>query len=363
MIWSKQQEEAIATAGAWLRMKYQPVFYLAGYAGTGKTTLAKHIAELAKGIVAYAAFTGKAATVMRSKGCKHASTIHSLIYHTNIDDDGGLTIARKSKQDLDGVKLIVIDECSMVDQSMAADLLAFDIPILVLGDPAQLPPVGNAGFFTGRDPDIMLTDVHRQAESSPIIKLATEIRQGNVILTPRSEPGLTIIRREDIDGTFVLDNDIVLVGKNSTRMSYNRRIRELKDISGDNPKAGEPLVCLRNDRDCGIANGEILTVVSVDGGRSTLKLKVRKEDSRADIPIKVLSEFFVDDVAASKLPFEQLRGTQQAAFGYAITCHKSQGSQWDRICVFNESASFRKDQKSWLYTAVTRAAQHLTLVI
>lgn len=167
--WSPQQDTALSLAGAWLRLRHQPTFYLAGYAGTGKSHLARHLAGHARGNVAFAAFTGKAARVMRQKGCEGARTIHSLIYNTEVHPNGHVTVTLKPKDDLRQYSLIVIDECSMVNEEMGRDLLSFGIPVLVLGDPAQLPPVSGGGYFTSQDPDFMLTEVHRQAADSPIL--------------------------------------------------------------------------------------------------------------------------------------------------------------------------------------------------
>ena len=77
--------------------------------------------------------------------------------------------------------LIVLDEVSMVNETMAADLMSFGKPILVLGDPGQLPPIKGEGAFTQAVPDVMLTEIHRQAEGSAIIRLATMAREGKFI--------------------------------------------------------------------------------------------------------------------------------------------------------------------------------------
>jgi len=116
------------------------VFRLFGYAGVGKTTLARHIAEGAQGEAVFAAFTGKAALVLRSKGCVGASTIHALIYRASEGAEGAPTFTLNHDGPASKAGLIVIDECSMVDAELGRDLLSFGKPILVLGDPAQLPP-------------------------------------------------------------------------------------------------------------------------------------------------------------------------------------------------------------------------------
>src|SRR5215208_2483197 len=180
---SPEQDAALKSVSEWLKAKpgnrnTPLVFRLFGYAGTGKTTLARHIAEHVEGKVLFAAFTGKAAQVIRSKGCQGASTIHSLIYRTL---ESGAEVPSFTLWDdapASKAKLIVIDECSMVDAELGRDLMSFGVPLLVLGDPAQLPPIQGGGFFTESPPDAMLTEVHRQAEDNPIIRLSMDIRSG-----------------------------------------------------------------------------------------------------------------------------------------------------------------------------------------
>ena len=176
--WSREQADAIDQVGRWLKQGEPQVFRLFGYAGVGKTTLARHIAEGARGETAFAAFTGKAALVLRSKGCAGATTIHALIYRASEGAEGAPNFTLNADGPASKAGLIVIDECSMVDAELARDLLSFGKPILVLGDPFQLPPVKGAGFFTDGAPDVMLTQIHRQAQDNPIIRLSEIVRSG-----------------------------------------------------------------------------------------------------------------------------------------------------------------------------------------
>src|SRR5262249_38385567 len=155
-----QQDAALVAAANWLKdaQGRAAIFRLFGYAGTGKTTLARHLAKGVDGKVLFAAFTGKAACVMRSKGCYGASTIHSLIYKPRERQGETRSSARGEGAPASKAKLIVIDECSMVDAELARDLMSFGVPLLVLGDPAQLPPIQGGGFFTDAEPDAMLTE-------------------------------------------------------------------------------------------------------------------------------------------------------------------------------------------------------------
>lgn len=364
--WSPQQEEAIATIAAWMRIRFSQVFYLAGYAGTGKTTLALTIAKMVDAKVAFAAFTGKAAMVMRSKGCHGATTIHSLIYNIVQDPTtGDAQFILKPPEALDKFKLIVIDECSMVDEAMGKDLLSFGIPILVIGDPGQLPPVSGAGFFTSSNPNYLLTEIHRQAAESPILRLATAVREGRFRPPERPYivPGLNIYPRSMLDPNLVRGADIVIVGRNETRMKYNRRFRELLKMSGPNPNKGEPVICLRNDHFLRISNGQIFRVMSRRVVRGVVHMVIEDQDAPGRmVKVKVRSKMFVNDVADMR-DGGPLRDSHAFTFAYAITCHKSQGSQWSNVCVFNEAMGDAEMRRRWLYTAVTRASETLTLVI
>jgi exodeoxyribonuclease V len=234
MTWSAQQEQALVAVRQWFIDPASPqIFRLFGFAGTGKTTLSQEIANLVEddgdGKVLYGAFTGKAALVMRQKGCRKASTIHSLIY--SLDDDGTSIPKFVLNEDsaVKDAKLVIIDECSMVGAELAHDLLSFGVKILVLGDPAQLPPVQDAGFFTNRKPDFMLTEVHRQARDNPIIRMSMDVRAGKG-LEHGDFGACKVLRRGELDPAEALAADMILVGTNVKRHICNRRHRELKKI-------------------------------------------------------------------------------------------------------------------------------------
>src|SRR5262245_64353128 len=187
MQFAPQQDEALKAVSQWLKEGRSPLFRLFGYAGTGKTTLARYFAEHVDGEVLFAAFTGKAAQVLRSKGASNAKTIHSLIYRPRGEEEVEDEVTGKTniapmfslnrQSPVAKASLIVIDECSMVDEALGKDLLSFGTKVLVLGDPGQLPPVSGGGFFTEQEPDFLLTEIHRQARDNPIIHLAMQIRR------------------------------------------------------------------------------------------------------------------------------------------------------------------------------------------
>jgi exodeoxyribonuclease-5 len=363
MSWSPQQETALKAVAEWLKRGEPQVFRLFGYAGAGKTTLAKQLAEDTDGEVAFAAFTGKAALVLRSKGCKDARTIHSLIYRPRETDAEEPTFVLNEESAVAKASLVIIDECSMVDADLGRDLLSFGKPVLVLGDPAQLPPVKGGGFFTSGEPDVMLTEVHRQAADNPIIQMSMLVRKGGRLkLGPYGES--RVIERRDIDSGAVTLADQVLVGLNRTRRSYNKRMRELYGRETPLPEAGDKLVCLRNDKTKGLLNGGVWIVKTTAATRKKrLGLNVVPEDdpTRKPLRIGVLPEFFLG--GEESLAANLRRESDEFDYGYALTVHKAQGSQWNSVVLFDESGAFREHRNRWLYTGITRAAEQLTVVV
>lgn len=362
MDWSPQQDRALTEVSAWLKCGSPQVFRLFGYAGTGKTTLARHLAEHIDGDVVFAAYTGKAALVMRSRGCTDARTIHSLIYRPRDIESEEPTFVINDESDATSATLIVIDECSMVDEELGRDLLSFGKPVLVLGDPAQLPPVKGGGFFTEAEPDVMLTEVHRQAADNPIVHMSMAVREGGRLSTGIYGESRVITRR-DIDAMAVTQADQVLVGLNRTRRLYNRRIRELFGRSDPYPQVDDKLVCLRNDRKKGLLNGGLFLVRTLAPmRRNKLRLTLVPEEDPTKKPLRVgiLPAFFDSE---EEIPFALRRESDEFDFGYALTVHKAQGSQWNDIVLFDESYAFREHRNRWLYTGITRAAERLTVVV
>ncbi len=362
-MWSPQQSHALRTVLAWALDPFgKQVFRLFGYAGTGKTTLAREIANSISGAVLFASFTGKAALVLRSKGCPGASTIHSLIYKVEEQDDGTVLFKLNQNSPVLAAKLVIIDECSMVGDDLARDLLSFGTKILVLGDPAQLPPVSGTGFFTEAMPDVMLTEIHRQAADNPIIRLSMEVREGKRLCRGAYGDSKIIAGRPDPDD--VLAADQVLVGTNRTRRGCNMRIRQLKCYAGTAPQQGERLVCLRNNREKGLLNGGLWTVEKASLAHKLVTMDVSSQDDDTitrPVPVDVPVEFFAGEEAS--LQYSYRRRYDEFDFGWALTCHKSQGSSWPNVMIFDESCVFRDQATRWLYTAITRAAERITLVL
>lgn len=408
MQWGREQDAALSAVADWMQSDQQ-LFRLFGYAGTGKTTLARHFAEGVEGSVLFGAYTGKAAYVLRQKGCPGASTIHSMIYHSKdrarshilemerelaelmheLSAEGATEseIARhpnvvnlqakleeertsnarpmftlNKESAVKDAKLVVIDECSMVDGQMGQDLLSFGAKVLVLGDPAQLPPVGGAGFFTeGVEPDVMLQDIHRQAADNPIIAMATRVRAGEP-LELGTYGSSSVIDRKDIRQDDVMNSDQVLVGRNKTRRASNVKLRSLLGFEQPHPMYDDKLVCLRNNNDLGLLNGGLWRIEDIgfhDDWR--IHMTVRPEDGgSAQLDVEAHMHYFNGN--EDKLAWYEKKEAQEFDYGYALTVHKSQGSQWNNVMVFDESWVFKKDRHRWLYTGITRAAERVTVV-
>ncbi|MEO6395628.1 MAG: AAA family ATPase [Devosia sp.] len=366
-VWSPQQDAALLAVSEWLKDKNGPqVFRLFGWAGTGKSTLARYLAEGVKS-VKYAAFTGKAALVMRKKGCRGASTIHSLIYTLISEKEGEPRFALDPESEALTADLIVIDEVSMVDEILATDLLSFGTKVLVLGDPFQLPPVQGAGFFTAHEPDIMLTEIHRQAEHNPIIRMSMEIREGGYLEYGRYDDSI-VIPKAEVDREAVVNADQVLVGRNKTRVDYNDRLRELNSLPRHEPVAGDRLVCLRNNPRKRLLNGQIWRAAEVkkrSSARYSMDLIPDEETTaagnKAQAHVVTHAAFFSGE--EDQLSWAERKRFDEFTFGYCLTVHKSQGSQWDSVYLFDESFVFREERRRWLYTGVTRASERITVVV
>lgn len=358
MQWSDQQSEALAAIKEWIKHGESQVFRLFGYAGTGKTTIAREVRGMA-GHVLYATFTGKAALVLRSKGCNGASTLHSLIYELEDENGGDPTFSLNKESLLAHSDVLVVDEVSMVDEELGRDVLSFGKKVLVIGDPFQLPPVKGQGFFTAEQPDFMLSEIHRQAQDNPIIRMSMDIRAGKP-LEYGAYGESRVISRGRLGQKAVLEADQVLCGTNATRRDLNKRIRELRWFGGEFPVTGDKLVCLRNDREKGLLNGSLWKVACSKVRGSSVKMEVEPEGGGERVEVSVRREFFLG--TERSLQWFERRESDEFDFGYALTVHKSQGSQWQNVLLFDESAAFRDDGQRHLYTGVTRAAERITVV-
>lgn len=421
---SAAQVRAIAEIRDWYlnRRHVQQIFRLFGYAGSGKSTITRYAIEalgLAMksnggwGGVQFAAFTGKAALVMTRKGTP-ASTIHSLIYRVSeateeeikrvekelaqlkaglfLMGPGELAFARSQIARLElrlahiheprfvlnsqslvrDCDLIVLDEVSMVGEEMANDLLAFGKSILVLGDPGQLPPIHGEGAFTNVAPDVMLDEIHRQAEGSAILRLATMARQGLPIDYGAYDEHVWKMPRRDVSPEQMLKGGQVLCGSNATRRGLNMSMKRAAGFMHDLPTgSGEKIICLKNRHDLGLINGMFLSLSDVyhqPGNGVSFTATVHTEDGQEIAGRQYFWRGEYDD----HVVFDRDRGRRDAhlrrtlietSWGYAITVHKSQGSSWDNVILFDDGFGRTAiDRNRWLYTAITRAEKGLVIL-
>ena len=415
-----QQSRAVDKVTEWYYEEQGRVFRLFGYAGTGKTTLARIIVEeLRARRVLFAAYTGKAAYVMRSKGCAGAGTIHSLIYvpveklrahlkaleaELDVETDPGQrdrlqrAIAQEKRKlatpefilkedsELGHADLLVLDEVSMVGRRIAEDLLSFGTKLLVLGDPAQLPPIEGGGHFTAAPPHHLLTEIHRSALDSPVTRLATIVRNAD----PRqNDYGLSGCDRESGRWSSMSDRELlhfdqVLAGTNRIRWRLIHLLRELRGLRGPIPVPGDSIIALANSPAADVFNGQQFTVNdcrTVPDHEERLLLEVTDdEDCRRELT--VWKHGFSGWEGERKAREDGRRAVAAATFAQAITVHKAQGSQWERVLVVDESSVFANAEKRralrsgmadpggaghlmgrrWLYTAITRASQQVVVV-
>lgn len=407
LVWNSDQEQALRCVFKWLKnSKSQQVFRLFGFAGTGKTTLSKFIAEavlngingIRSGHVLFAAFTGKAALRLKQKGCLNASTIHSLIYRPIIDNKTGQVTGFTLNQEspLRTATLLIVDEVSMVNEEQGQDLLSFGVPILCLGDPGQLPPVRGEGFFINEKPDYMLTKITRQAKDNPIIHLATLARKGEIIQPGRYGDSIILKPGKSLSDNRLLEANQILCGTNNTRQSLNQRYRQLAGYAEQDPFypiKEERLICLRNNNSNGLLNGTQWTLPEPPAIKPILTISNYREYITRQAPpkweetkwkglyVKLLSidgmlgpdeePLTLSDIQISchlfdnseEPPWRDIASTDQFDFAYAITVHKGQGSEWESVLLIEESDIFREHKNKWLYTAITRASEKLVIIL
>lgn len=366
----------------------EPYTVIAGYAGTGKSTLIKFIIsalEIDPERVAYIAYTGKAAQVLRNKGNPGAMTAHRLLYKSIQKPDGSFIHIPRVELNSD-CDIVVVDEVSMLPKPMWDLLLSHNVYVIACGDPGQLPPIGEENGVLDH-PHIFLEEIMRQAEESEIIRLSADIRARKSI-KPFKGKEINLVRPEEFCDGMLTWADQIICGKNLTRNSINDSYREL--LWGDNfdisrPIPGDKVICLKNNwskitkSGDALVNGAIGTISKIDtfphnilGTRAIINF----------LPSEYEDEDYLDEYMFNNLSIDwKLITTHEPTvtkenfkmypkwlrpelfdYGYCITAHKSQGSEYDKVLVIEEILK-ATDHARWLYTAVTRASSKLTLVL
>lgn len=368
-------------------------YSLGGYAGTGKTTILNAfksllVEHLSVSSIGFVSLTGRAVLNMQERSVEvdglmdSYSTIHSLLYRPKTDERGNIIGWKKvSRFEIPNFDLLVNDEASMTNGELQTDLEDLGIPILYVGDHGQLPPVKSEGKNVMENPDFALSQVMRQALDSPIIKLATMARKGIPIERKPYGPGVQRFNEQlplpmDIEKLMLTPDPetIIITDKNLTRVKLNQMMLQHLDYEPfeGNPYApfpGARIIFLRNRATDRIYNGQLATVVSVvDYDEYNYSLSVRVDDDPDTVREKVLVAKYAFNQAKPKQPEDpdnrmlyQRLGVP-ADFGYAITCHKSQGSEWKTVFVCGVGFGPMDMRKRWLYTALTRARTNLYII-
>lgn len=383
---TNQQKYAKEKTLQWWKNKNKQVFEISGAAGTGKTTIVYTLIDelgIDHDDVLFMAYVGKATLALAMKG-NFAQTIHSSIYELKktplLDEKGEVVIENNRVVDRlefvkkdslpKHIKLIVVDEAAMVPEKIAQDLLSFGIPIIVLGDNNQLPPIFGDSFFL-TNPDVELTEPMRQALDSPIIHLAMKAMHGDYIRIGRYGNSY-VIKKDMITDNMLTNADIVICGRNKTRDILNRQIREdILKIDKPEPVIGDKIICRKNNwsrqilGNIFLINGMVGYVEDVHyetfNGRS-IEIDFRPEFLKTE-----KFENIEIDYKHIITPFDKRVKTMKYydtfEYAYAITTHLSQGSEYSNVFIYDEFMGDREFYKKWLYTAITRASGSLILAL
>ena len=368
---------------------------ISGYAGTGKSTLVKFIVAALPNInpdedVIYTSFTGKATQVLQKKGNKNVSTLHKLLFESIPKPDG--TFFRKPVEFIP-YKIVIVDECSMVPKELLQRLIKYNVHIICLGDPGQLPPINkNEDNHLLDHPHIFLDEIMRQEAESEIINLTMDIRAGKP-LTRYQGKEVQVLNKDELTTGMLLWADQIICAKNETRIALNNQMRDLLGRSGG-PQDGDKVICLKNNWDIYSVNDNPLVNGTIgylkDSFSTYINLPRQITSDGQPKKLDILTANFISDTEEDygilnmdkqlittgvpgldwKTSYKMGRNWRfqdkipdQFTYGYAITCHKSQGSEWDNILVIEEGFPFEKEEhKQWLYTAATRAAKKLVII-
>jgi exodeoxyribonuclease-5 len=390
----EEQLYAIHTATNWIRTPYKqraPIFVIAGYAGTGKSTILSTILaymHIPLYKVAFATFTGKAAVVLRQRGL-NAYTIHKLIYNTNMSKNGIPIFKRKARLP-PSIELIAIDEIGMVPQSVLDDLLSFKVPTIGLGDPGQLPPIFGENTYI-RNHNCMLTKVYRQALESGVLRFATDIRNGIFNTNKDYGSDVRFISMNKLRTDDLLRCDQIICATNANKIHINVAVRNALQRKTMFPEVGDKVICTVNnfkeivacydDLEIFLVNGLMGKTIfdsykvfdnvlwlqfSIDGMGDTMAQIYCKMDKFQGNYDTVGDISVAEGDEPSKKEFYEFfndRSIHAMDYGYAITCHKSQGSQFDNVLVYDDCFYNNTEQYlRWMYTAVTRASKTITVV-
>lgn len=300
--------------------------------------------------------------------------------------------------------LVIVDEASMISEAQIADIRSFGVPLLLVGDHGQLAPVKADMNPWIKDPVTRLEINHRQGEGASITKLAHDVRNGKRVSSSDATPEIGVLQRVSewpyVEALFERFNcgpqRVVITWRNTTRVGINKVMRSKEDDPNVPPRTGDRVVSLgsvelpqmeehrvdgatRWKRAYGVDpvlvhNGEMGEIVQVgrtgDSGR-VIELAVKLDDAHGE-PRPVIQTWaavhqFNEPTALPRNDHKRRPYTNRTPdghweswdYGYAITAHKAQGSEFDDVIVIDEGPM---EYDRWMYTAITRAAKRLVVV-
>lgn len=383
---TEDQKGAMKNIVTWYKKSDRQIFILDGVAGSGKTTILKIISE-DLGIednTMFASFTGKASLVMKSKGITNTSTIHKLIYMAIPKNDGSVDFRLKDRGELASIKLIIIDESSMVSKEIIEDLLSFKVKILFVGDSNQLPPIGadKSMFDT---PNFRMSEITRQSKESAIITLSQMVLNNQELRAGKYSKDVRVLNNLNNDD-ILLKADQILVSTNKARNFLNQKIRQLKGITSPYPVIGDKIICKKNNwelynkkNDIYLLNGLIGTVSSEPREEDITyfdhSVNRTKFDSvfKFDFKVNGFGEAVFKDIKCSydhimtgDTTYKQIfnNKVEMINYGYAVTIHSFQGSSASKVLFYaNNLWGSDSMKKKLLYTGITRSEKSLIMVI
>lgn len=381
MVLTKGQEKGLKIAVERYK-NHESYTVIAGYAGSGKSTLVSHIIDalqICKEDVCYITYTGKASLVLREKNCENSMTAHRLLYHSKELPDG--TFEHTPRPSLEcKYKIIVVDEVSMIPVDMWDLLLSHGIHVVALGDPFQLPPIDGESKILAH-PHVFLDEIVRQAQDSEIIMLSMDIRSGHPLIEHKGNE-VSVVSKHKLNEAYYAGADQIIAAKNITRANINWKCRKIKFGSDvpNYPIDGEKVICLKNywnimsTKGDPLINGMIGCLNNINYKDSFLFNDLFDKEMISDFSIEENNKFqglfmdhklFIDGKQTiNSENWQKYRGAPKPLlfdYAYCITCHKSQGSEFDKVLVFDEYMK-GTDHARWLYTAITRAKKKLIIV-
>ena len=380
---SDEQNKAMKAVLSWINNKKEKeqIFIFGGIAGSGKTTCINYIKNELNMRTIEMVYTGMASLVLKQNGNPNAKTIHSTIYNTRKGADGKPIHMIKKKEEMEDIDMFIVDECSMINESMFNDILSFKKKVLFVGDHKQLPPIKGNGILT--HPDVELNECHRVALENPLTWLSQEIRMGRFALKNQVIGNeIVIINQENLELARKVDQIITTTHKN--RIRFNAMYRKYLGFD-DMPRVDDRVVCKKNDwsnlsfsgllkTDVALVNGMSGTIEKIErNGHQDFWDTYNKHHSIAISNIDFKPNLDINTYKGIESDYASLLHDRKQSYkfdtrdmnffeyAYALSLYSCQGSQYGSVYYHHKPFGAVEVRASMLYTGVTRAKNKLVL--